>query len=64
MLETAEAVENIEEICAVPGLDSVCIGQMDLSGAHATQSLVNEANNRGFICAGLLALLTSRVTSH
>jgi len=23
MLETAEAVENIEEICAVPGLDSV-----------------------------------------
>jgi hypothetical protein len=28
----AQAVENIEEICAVPGLDSIVFGQMDLSG--------------------------------
>ena len=33
MLETAEAVENIAEIAAVPGLDSVCIGGNDLSGS-------------------------------
>ena len=33
MVETAEAVENIHAICAVPGLDSVCIGQNDLSGS-------------------------------
>lgn len=33
MIETAEAVENIDAICAVPGLDSICIGQNDLSGS-------------------------------
>ena len=33
MCETAELVENIEEICAVDGLDSLCIGAMDLSGS-------------------------------
>mgnify|MGYP001342529758 CR=1 FL=1 len=33
MLETVEAVEAIDEIVAVPGLDSVMIGPMDLSGS-------------------------------
>jgi 2-keto-3-deoxy-L-rhamnonate aldolase RhmA len=33
MLETAEALENIEEILAVPGLDSVCVGANDLMSA-------------------------------
>ena len=32
-LETKEAVECIEEICAVPGLDSIVFGQMDFSGS-------------------------------
>ena len=27
-METKEGVENIEEICAVPGLDSIVFGQM------------------------------------
>lgn len=31
MLETQEAVDNIEAICAVPGLDSVCIGGAQLA---------------------------------
>eukprot|EP01052_Picozoa_sp_SAG31_P034216 SAG31_NODE_3965_length_3709_cov_19.967590_3_plen_156_part_00 len=32
-IETKEAVENIDEICDVPGLDSIVFGQMDLSGS-------------------------------
>ena len=33
MIETAEALESIGRIVAVPGLDSVVIGPMDLSGS-------------------------------
>ena len=33
MLETADAVEAIDEIVAVAGLDSIVIGPMDLSGS-------------------------------
>ena len=36
MIETAEAVEAIDQIVAVPGLDSVVIGAYDLSGALST----------------------------
>ena len=28
MMETKELAQNIEEVAAVPGLDSVCIGQV------------------------------------
>jgi len=33
MIETVEAIENIDEICAVPGLDCVILGANDLSAA-------------------------------
>jgi 4-hydroxy-2-oxoheptanedioate aldolase len=33
MIETVEALENIEDICSVPGLDCVILGANDLSGA-------------------------------
>ncbi|CAE8607983.1 unnamed protein product [Polarella glacialis] len=33
MIETVEALENIDEICSVPGLDCVILGANDLSGA-------------------------------
>ena len=33
MLETAEALEDVEAIMAVPGLDSVCVGANDLMSA-------------------------------
>lgn len=33
LLETAEAVENAEEICAVPGIDIAVIAQFDLSSS-------------------------------
>ena len=33
-METKEGVENIEEICAVPGLDSIVFGQMVRARAH------------------------------
>lgn len=35
MIETREALEEIEEIVAIPGLDSVVIGPTDLSGGIA-----------------------------
>ena len=31
MIETVEAMENLEEIMATPGLDGVYVGPMDLS---------------------------------
>jgi 4-hydroxy-2-oxoheptanedioate aldolase len=35
MMETAEGVENLEEIIAVPGLDGVLIGPNDLAISHS-----------------------------
>lgn len=34
MIETAEAVDAIDEIVAIEGLDSVCMGLSDLSGSY------------------------------
>lgn len=34
MVETREGVENVEEICAVPGVDGVYIGPWDLALSH------------------------------
>ena len=33
MIETSDAVDNINDIVAIPGLDSIVIGPMDLSGS-------------------------------
>ena len=33
-IETPEAVKNIDEICAVPGVDGIFIGPMDLATTH------------------------------
>merc|ERR1740120_431354 len=33
MIETVEAIENVDEICSVPGLDCVILGANDLSAA-------------------------------
>ncbi|MDP6772156.1 MAG: aldolase/citrate lyase family protein [Anaerolineales bacterium] len=33
MIETSDAVDNIDDIVAIPGLDSIVIGPMDLSGS-------------------------------
>lgn len=35
MMETAEGVENLEEIIAVPGLDGVLVGPNDLAISHS-----------------------------
>ena len=40
--ETAQALENIEEICAVDGVDGVFIGPADL---HASMGLIGETAN-------------------
>ena len=60
MLETVEAVEAIDEIVSVPGLDSIVIGPMDLSGAmgvlgdiehprvvDAMEKVISSAKNAG-----------------
>ena len=44
-IETKEAVENIEDICNVNGLDFVVIGYMDLSGSYGVPYSVNYASD-------------------
>ena len=39
MMETAEGVENLEEIIAVPGLDGVLIGPNDLAISHSGRNV-------------------------
>jgi len=41
MIETAESVEAIDDIVAINGLDSICIGLMDLSGSYGMVGQVN-----------------------
>ena len=38
MIETAEAVKNIDEILSVPGVDAVYVGPSDLSPGHSAAS--------------------------
>ena len=40
ILETAEAVENLEEICSVPGIDGISLGPADLGAALGHDPLV------------------------
>jgi 4-hydroxy-2-oxoheptanedioate aldolase len=46
MIETAQGLANVEEICAVPGLDGVYVGPSDLrlaiGGAHSQDPAVDE----------------------
>ena len=42
MIETAEALDNIDEIMAVPGLDAIYIGPSDLSLALGCRPLFDE----------------------
>jgi 2-keto-3-deoxy-L-rhamnonate aldolase RhmA len=41
MIETKQAVENIEEIVAVPGIDGILIGPYDLSGSYGIPGQVD-----------------------
>ena len=41
MIETVEAVENIDEILAVPGLDSIVIGPSDLAASLGVMGDIN-----------------------
>ena len=63
MVETREAVERVEEICAVPGVDGVFIGPSDLALSHGLEgpgpetepaiARVLDACRRAGIAAGL-----------
>ena len=41
-IEHANAVDNIEEILQVPGLDSICIGPNDLSGSFGKLGQIDD----------------------
>jgi len=41
-IEHADAVDNIEEILQVPGLDSICIGPNDLSGSFGKLGQIDD----------------------
>lgn len=49
MLETREAIEDVEAIVSVPGIDAVYLGTMDLSVSHglAPQELVSDLKYQG-----------------
>lgn len=56
MIETKEAVENIEKICQVADLDGIFIGTMDLSGSlgvpyDAFDDIVDKATDKIIKCA-------------
>jgi 4-hydroxy-2-oxoheptanedioate aldolase len=67
MIETRQGIDNLEEICSVPGLDLVYIGPADLSLALGlppradvevplhleTVSRIRETAHRHGICAGM-----------
>jgi 4-hydroxy-2-oxoheptanedioate aldolase len=46
MIETAQGLANVEEICAVPGLDGIYVGPSDLriavGGAHSADPAVDD----------------------
>jgi 4-hydroxy-2-oxoheptanedioate aldolase len=46
MMETAEGVENLEEIIGVPGLDGVLVGRNDLAISHSGRSAPVTASGR------------------
>jgi 2-keto-3-deoxy-L-rhamnonate aldolase RhmA len=68
MVEHIDAVENIEEILSVPGVDSVMVGALDLSGSmgilgqmsdprleEAIQKVLKACQKAGTFC-GIIAL--------
>jgi len=57
LLETVRAVENVEEIAAVPGLDAVYVGPNDLalSAGLAPRTTFEDARHRGYVEAILTA---------
>jgi 4-hydroxy-2-oxoheptanedioate aldolase len=44
MIETAEALRNVEEICRTPGLDAVYVGPADLSHSMGLADRANYKN--------------------
>ena len=43
-IETLSAVEELDEICAVPGVDAVFVGPADLAGFHGTNERLSVEN--------------------
>lgn len=44
MVETAEALENLEDICSTPGLDGVLIGPADLGLSLGRKAMANQTD--------------------
>ena len=46
MIETAEAVDNLDEILSVPGIDGIYVGPVDLSLTLGLPPLTDHADER------------------
>lgn len=61
MIETAEALDNLDEIMSVPGLDAIYIGPSDLSLALGCKPLFDEVDKP---VAEAIALILAKAKEH
>ena len=61
MIETAEALDNLDEILSVPGVDAIYVGPADLSISLGLEPYANDGNP---VFDGALAKIVDACTRH